>query len=197
MENVNDLLETGEFPSKPIEVKIIGGNFIVFNHTYGSLLYGFGRYFGIPVGIKKPKSHIFDKPLELTGFEALFLQKNGIVQVFNAQNEMISTEQLENQMQEIIPHFSEKNTIYDDLRNKKYIVRPGQKFGADFIVYKEGPGVGHSDFCIKVLHSNTEKLTTLDITTAGRLANSVKKKFVLANPRSSNPTYFQFKWKKL
>ena len=32
--------------------------------------------------------------------------------------------------------YIDKYTVYEDLRNKKYIVRPGLKFGTDFTIYK-------------------------------------------------------------
>ena len=70
-------------------------------------------------------------------------------------------------------------------------MRPGLKFGADFAVYKKGPGLDHSPYLIQVLpkHAN---LTAIDIVRAGRLANSVKKKFIIAN--ALNRTYYGFKW---
>lgn len=185
------LLETGEFPPNKIPAKLIGNKILVFTHVYGSLLYGYGRYFGTPVGIRKPKSHIFTRPLELSLFETVYLQKKGIVEVINAQDQMISLENLIKNASEKYPEFQEKYCVYEDLREKKYIPRPGQKFGADFIVYREGPGIDHSSFCIQVL-SRLNRISSIDVVRAGRLATSVKKRFVLANPLTK--TYFQFRW---
>ena len=58
-------------------------------------------------------------------------------------------------------------------------------------MYKKGPGLDHSPFIIQVLPKVTN-LTAIDIVRAGRLANSVKKKFIIANPLTR--TYYGFKW---
>ena len=50
--------EVEEWPPSPISVSFLDGKFIVFNHDHGSILYGSGRYFGIPVGIRKPKTQV-------------------------------------------------------------------------------------------------------------------------------------------
>lgn len=191
---VEKLLESGEFPKKPIKATLIGTKILVFNHFHASLLYGYGRYFGIPVGIRKPKSHIFTRPLELTLFEALYLLKHNKIEVIAEIDENPLSEEFFYQFAcDNYPSFSEKYNIYEDLRHKKYIPRPGQKFGADFIVYRKGPGIDHSSFCIQVL-SNRSKITSADVVRSARLATSVKKKFILANPLTKS--YFSFKWHK-
>lgn len=189
-----ELLESGDWPEIPIKVSYINERFLVFNHVHGSLLYGYGRFFGIPVGIRKPKSHVFTRPLELSLFETVYLEKLGHVFVFiSTSNEKISHDSLITIGKEIYPNFEEKFTIYEDLRDKNYIPRPGQKFGADFIVYEKGPGRDHSSFCIQVLSQFT-KISSIDVVRSARLATSVKKRFVLANPTTK--TYFSFKWHK-
>lgn len=188
------LLESGEFPKTPIPTALIGTKVIVFNQIYASILYGFGRYFGIPVGIRKPKGHIFTKPLELTLFEALYLLKKKKIEIILKQAETKLNEKEFYQFAcENYPAFDDKYRIYEDLREKKYIPRPGQKFGADFIVYRSGPGLDHSSFCIQVL-SDRSKLSSVDVVRSARLATSVKKKFLIANPLTKS--YFSFKWHK-
>ena len=183
---------TGEFPVEKIPVKIIGNKLLVFRPVFGSLLYGYGRYFGTPVGIHKPKSHIFNRPLELSLFESLYLLKHERIAIcLNNDPQVYTIENFTQFAHHKYPEFLEKYVIYEDLRDKHYIPRPGQKFGADFIVYKEGPGVDHSSFCIQVL-SRTSKISSIDVVRAGRLATSVKKRFILANPITKS--YFQFRW---
>ena len=186
------LLETGTFPPEPIAAKLIGSKVVVFRPVFGSLLYGYNRYFGSPLGIRKPKTHIFDRPLELTLFEALYLLKRKRITIISTDNPSpFSPDQFAKWADQKYPDFADKYIIYEDLREKKYIPRPGQKFGADFIVYRQGPGVDHSSFCIEVL-SRHHPISSMDVVRAGRLANSVKKRYVLANPITK--TYFQFKW---
>ncbi len=188
------LLEAGDFPSDPIPVALLGTKLVVFNNIHGSLLYGFGRYFGIPTGIRKPRNHIFERPLELTLFEGVYLLKHQIIRVVDHNTKLnLSSDELFNLADKNFPQFSDKYLIYEDLRNKNYIPRPGQKFGADFIVYRQGPGIDHASFCIQVLSKHT-KISSVDVVRSARLATSVKKRFVLANP--VNKSYFSFKWYK-
>lgn len=191
--DLEKLLETGDLPKKKIPVKLVEDKAIVFNNIHGSILYGYGRYFGNPVGIRKPKTHIFDRPLELSLFETLYLLENKVIFVYSESKEMPWTnDQLANHAEKHYPRFQMKYLVFKDLRDKKYVPRPGQKFGADFIVYKKGPGQEHSSFCIRVLSGNEAKISSLDVVTSVRLATSVKKKYILANPITKR--YFSFKW---
>ncbi len=187
----NPNLISGELPSTPIVTNLFEARVIVFNPVHGSLLYGFGRFFGSPLGMRKPKTHIFTRPLSLSLFEALYLLKHRIITIQSLDgNTWISDAFFEYACKKY-PHFEEKYPIYEDLREKKYIPRPGQKFGADFIVYKQGPGIDHSSFCIQVLSAHT-RFSSIDVMRSARLATSVKKRYILANPITKS--YFSFKW---
>ncbi|WP_457557644.1 tRNA-intron lyase [Candidatus Harpocratesius sp.] len=197
-ENIDPLVEKtlqeGQLPDEPIEAKLIGKKILIFNHIHGYLLYGFGRYFGIPVGIRKPKIEPFQRPLELSALESYYLLKKNIIIIHSFQNNTTKTwnpTEFYNFCTKNYPFFEERYLIYEDLREKKYIPRPGQKFGADFIVYRKGPGIDHSSFCIQVL-SPYAKISSIDVVRSARLATSVKKRFVLANPTTK--TYYSFKW---
>ncbi|MCF2141527.1 MAG: tRNA-intron lyase [Candidatus Lokiarchaeota archaeon] len=197
-ENIDPLVEKtlqeGQLPDEPIEAKLIGKKILIFNHIHGYLLYGFGRYFGIPVGIRKPKTEPFQRPLELSALESYYLLKKNIILIHSFQNNTIKTwnsSEFYNFCIKNYPFFEERYIIYEDLREKKYIPRPGQKFGADFIVYRKGPGIDHSSFCIQVL-SPYAKISSIDVVRSARLATSVKKRFILANPTTK--TYYSFKW---
>ncbi|MHA1744984.1 MAG: tRNA-intron lyase [Promethearchaeota archaeon] len=191
-EAIQKQLEEGKLPEDPIPATLIGIKVVVFNHIHGSLLYGHGRYFGIPTGIRKPKSHIFTRPLELSLFEAYYLlQQNAIIIKSDISDTTITQEEFFAFACKNYPRFAEKYIIYEDLRTKNYIPRPGQKFGADFIVYRRGPGIDHSSFAIQVLSTHT-KISSIDVVRSARLAGSVKKRFLLANPQTKS--YFSFKW---
>jgi tRNA-intron endonuclease len=75
------------------------------------------------------------------------------------------------------------------------IVTPGIKFGCDFAVYKHGPGVEHAPYMVSVKKTSA-KMTATDIVKAGRLATTVKKRFIIAVPDSGseNIQYLIFKW---
>ncbi|MHA1584053.1 MAG: tRNA-intron lyase [Promethearchaeota archaeon] len=190
------ILEEGKWPATSIDSVLLGEKVVVFNPIHGAILYGYGRFFGIPVGIHKPKSHISSRPLELTLFEANFLLKRHHIRVLNqdaGDGEYLTETEFYSISCKKFPRFDDKYQIYEDLREKKYIPRPGQKFGADFVVYKQGPGIDHSSFCVQVLPKQA-KISSVDVVRSARLATSVKKRFVLANP--STKYYFSFKWHK-
>ena len=86
-------------------------------------------------------------------------------------------------------------TVYENLREKGYVVTPGIKFGTDFAVYKKGPGIDHAPFIVSV-RSDKEEIGTFDVVRAGRLATTVRKQFVIATPIKKNKDvdYLSFEW---
>ncbi len=173
----------------------MSGRVVVLDPTVGSWLYGGGRFFGQPTGIHKPKSDIFTKPLELSYLEAKYLLQKGIIEVINLQKQKaLTVEELTASASHEYDDFESKYAIYEDLRDKGYIVRPGLKFGADFGVYKHGPGKDHSLFLVQVMKQNSS-ISAMQIVLAGRLATTVRKRFVIANPNAR--AYYVFQWVKL
>ncbi|MHA1471710.1 MAG: tRNA-intron lyase, partial [Promethearchaeota archaeon] len=174
-------IDEKDIPDK-IPTTYLNNRVIVFNPLFASYLYVKMKFFGSPLGISKPRLEYFSKPSELSLIEALFLLKNDKITIFDPKLDKIySQDEFYEICKEIHHKFEEKFIIYQDLRQKGYIPRPGLKFGADFVVYKKGPGLEHSPFIAHVLPHDA-KITAIDMVRAGRLATSVRKKFVIANP---------------
>jgi len=194
MNQVNDEqinLDDIEVPDK-IPTKFINSRVIVFNPLYASYLYVKKGFFGSPLGINKPRLEYFSKPSELSLIEAYYLLEKNEITIFDVKNKEFLNPQKFYEMAEKIHHkFEEKYIIYKDLREKGYIPRPGLKFGADFVTYKKGPGLEHSLFMVHVLRQDT-LISAIDMVRAGRLATSVRKKFVIANPLTCS--YYFFEW---
>jgi tRNA-intron endonuclease len=91
--------------------------------------------------------------------------------------------------------FDAKYMVFQDLRDKGYIVTPGIKFGCDFAVYEQGPGIDHAPYLVQVFRA-TEDLTATGMVLAGRLATTVKKQFILAIPKvkEDRVDYVGFDW---
>jgi len=175
-----------------IPTTYLNNRVIVFNPLFASYLYVKMKFFGSPLGISKPRLEYFSKPSELSLIEALFLLKNDKITIFDPKlDNFYSHDEFYDICKKIHHKFEEKFIIYQDLRQKGYIPRPGLKFGADFVVYKKGPGLEHSPFIAHVLPHNA-KITAIDMVRAGRLATSVRKKFVIANPLTMS--YYFFEW---
>ena len=184
-------LEDIEVPDK-IPTKFVNSRVIVFNPLYASYLYVKKGFFGSPLGIHKPRLEYFSKPSELSLIEAYYLLERDEITIFDVkENSFVEPTKFYKIAKRIHHKFEEKHIIYKDLRERGYIPRPGLKFGADFVVYKKGPGLEHSLFMVHVLPHNSE-ITAIDMVRAGRLATSVRKKFVIANPLTCS--YYFFEW---
>jgi len=186
-----DDINEGDIPEK-IPTKLINSRVIVFNPLYASYLYVKRKFFGSPLGINKPRLEYFSKPSELSLIEAYFLLNNSKITIYDEKNNKNLTLDEFYELGKKLHHkFEEKYIIYKDLRDKGYVPRPGLKFGADFVVYKKGPGLEHSPFIVHVLPHDS-KISAIDMVRAGRLATSVRKKFVIANPLTIS--YYFFEW---
>jgi len=194
MNQLNDeqvSLDKIEVPDK-IPAKFVNSRVIVFNPLYASYLYVKKGFFGSPVGINKPRLEYFAKPSELSLIEAYYLLEKDEITIFDQKgNKYLDPKGFYDVATRIHHKFEEKYIIYKDLRERGYIPRPGLKFGADFVVYKKGPGLEHSLFMVHVLPHDSE-ITAIDMVRAGRLATSVRKKFVIANPLTKS--YYFFEW---
>lgn len=184
-------LDDIEVPDK-IPTKFINSRVIVFNSLYASYLYVKKGFFGSPLGINKPRLEYFSKPSELSLIEAYYLLEKDEITIFDVREKReLDLDEFFEIAKKTHHKFEDKYIIYKDLREKKYVPRPGLKFGADFVVYRRGPGLEHSLFMVHVLPHDSE-ITAIDMVRAGRLATSVRKKFVIANPLTKS--YYFFEW---
>ncbi|MHA1994290.1 MAG: tRNA-intron lyase [Candidatus Hodarchaeales archaeon] len=176
----------------PIPAQLVDKHVIIWNHELGSKIYQLG-YFGKPVGIRKPKSPRFERPLELTLLEAAFLLENKTIRISEDDRE-VSYDQLLTICKERFAKFEDLYTVYKNLRDKRYIVRPGLKFGTDFSVYRRGPGIDHAPFLVSIFPKEST-IEPIDLVRAGRLATSVRKRYVIATVLSDQQIrYYVFQW---
>jgi len=174
--------------------RLVGDRAIVWNPEHGMPLYDKG-YFGQPVGIRKPKSSVFDKPLELSLLECAYLTKESRLQVLDSKDDhILSLEEILALGQKISDDFNDRFLVYSQLRELGYIIRPGLKFGTDFAVYEKGPGLDHAPFLVHVIPQKNG-VVPLDIVRAGRLATSVRKRFIIATVKDNGEiAHYSFAW---
>ncbi|MHA2031143.1 MAG: tRNA-intron lyase [Candidatus Hodarchaeales archaeon] len=176
----------------PTPAQLVDKHVIIWDHELGSEIYQLG-YFGKPVGIRKPKSPRFDRPLELTLLEAAFLLEKNIIKISENEKSLNSKDFLHICIQRFTK-FEDLYTVYKNLRNKRYIVRPGLKFGTDFSVYRRGPGIDHAPFLVSIFPKEST-IEPIDLVRAGRLATSVRKRYVIATVLSDQQIrYYVFQW---
>ncbi len=158
--------------------QLIENRIIIHDITESRSLFAEG-YYGKPIGISKPKNFEFDSPLVLDLIEGYYIYLNNKIDIYRSDGKPISLKEITNICKKQYTDFEVKYLVFENLRNKGYIVTPGIKFGCDFAVYVHGPGIDHAPFLVKVLKPNDE-ISGVDIVLAGRLATTVKKQFILA-----------------
>jgi tRNA-intron endonuclease len=180
---------------KKIGVELIENFLIVWNPHDGSELYRRGFY-GKPLGIAKPKIPEFNVPLILDLMEGLYLVEEDIISVYEGPKKIkVSPRKLRQMAKRLYEEFDDKYAVYRDLKENDLIVTPGIKFGCDFAVYKHGPGVEHAPYMVSVKKAKSE-MTATEIVKAGRLATTVRKRFIIAVPNTekAKARYLIFKW---
>lgn len=178
-----------------IQVELLENFLVVWNPTEGSQLYK-TAYYGKPVGIPKPKIPEFDVPLVLDLMEGLYLAETEKIDIYESTNQTrVSLKKLRVKAKQLYDEFEEKYAVYHDLRDSGLIVTPGIKFGCDFAVYKYGPGVEHAPYMVTVKKADSD-ISATEIVKNGRLATTVRKRFIIAVPdvASKKIKYLMFKW---
>lgn len=157
-------------------------------------LFGHG-YYGKPLGISKPKNSEFEVPLVLDLIEGYYLALRKKLNVIKNNNNNVTSDEILVICKKQYINFEAKFKVFENLRDKGYVVTPGIKFGCDFAVYVHGPGIDHAPYLVKVILQR-ENLTSIDMVLAGRLATTVKKQFILAvvSQTENGIKYVGFDW---
>ncbi len=172
---------------------MIGGRIYVPDHEEARRLWSLGFY-GKPLGVDKPKRPDFDAPLILDPLEALYLVEKGVLEVYDVESSHLKWDELFNRVSQTYHLIDHKYTVYKDLREAGYVVISGLKFGVDFAVYKHGPGIEHAPYLVDVVLEGS-KISGDDLVRAGRLATSVRKRFVYAVVgKKGGVRYVMFRW---
>jgi tRNA-intron endonuclease len=180
---------------KKIAVEFIENFLVVWDPSEGSELYKKGFY-GKPLGIAKPKVPEFNVPLILDLMEGLYLTEKEVISVHEgSEKRKVNLRKLRQKAKQLYEEFEEKYTVYRDLRGRGLVVTPGIKFGCDFAVYKHGPGVEHAPYMVSVKKARST-MTATEIVKTGRLATTVRKRFIIAVPdlEKEKIKYLIFKW---
>jgi tRNA-intron endonuclease len=129
--------------------------------------------------------------------EGLYLAEKNILTVREGAKKKteVSIKKLWQRARKLYEEFDLKYAVYRDLREHRLIVTPGIKFGCDFAVYKHGPGMEHAPFMVSVKKA-TDEITATEIVKVGRLATTVRKRFIVAvpDPVAKKTRYLIFKW---
>jgi tRNA-intron endonuclease len=177
-----------------IRGRLVENRIVIWDISDSRALFGSG-YYGKPLGIPKPKGTDFDAPLVLDLIEGCYLVEKRRLQLFHIDGKQVSLNEIRKICKKQYVDFDAKYLVFQNLRNKGYIVTPGIKFGCDFAVYEQGPGIDHAPYLVRVFRA-TDDLTATGMVLAGRLATTVKKQFILALPKVTERKvdYVGFDW---
>ncbi|MCW4006017.1 MAG: tRNA-intron lyase [Candidatus Bathyarchaeota archaeon] len=180
--------------SQKIPVELLENFLVVWDSTQGSQLYKNG-YYGKPIGIAKPKIPEFSVPLILDLMEGVYLTEKNLITVYEDSEKKVTLKKLKQKAKQLYDEFDQKYVVYQDLRDSGLIVTPGIKFGCDFAVYKYGPGIEHAPYMVSVKTPGSD-ISATEIVKAGRLATTVRKRFIIAVPGlgEEKVKYLIFKW---
>src|SRR3972149_1196944 len=185
----------GKMPVTKHVGELTENRIIVWNIESSQKLFKAG-YFGKPLGIPKPKNFEFEAPLILDLMEGYYLTKEKELSIFTSvDKKKVSLKEIEAICKKQYNDFEAKYLVYSDLRKKGYVVTPGIKFGCDFAVYEHGPGIDHAPYLVEVM-AKSDNITATGIVLAGRLATTVKKRFIIAitDTDSKKIKFMSFDW---
>ena len=106
-----------------MKCELVENRLIVWNISDSKKLFNNG-YFGKPIGISKPKSDEIDTPLILDLIEAYYLMLKSKIEIFENKKKITKKRMLKI-CQEQHYNFEKKFQVYNDFREKGYIVNPG------------------------------------------------------------------------
>lgn len=174
--------------------RLVENRIVIWDISDSRTLFGHG-YYGKPLGVPKPKGTDFDAPLVLDLIEGCYLIERNKMKVSKIDGKAVPLAEIKKICKKQYVNFETQYFVFLNLRDKGYIVTPGIKFGCDFAIYEQGPGIDHAPFLVQVLNL-TDSLTATGIVLAGRLATTVKKQFILAIPnlKVKKVAYVGFDW---
>ena len=141
-----------------------------------------------------PELELKDRPsyLRLELWEAFFLTYGlGCLIISNCDNdnEDMSIDDMWEKFCQVSDYFRLKYAVYHHFRSKGWVVKDGSKFGADFLLYKDGPPFYHASYSVwlrkPVKNTNTtvdKELPDLDWTSLSglnRVTESASKELLL------------------
>ena len=124
--------------------------------------------------------------------EAFYLTEKNKIQIFDHKNALIQKDTLLKKFSRLDKNFQTKYPVFNDLREKGYIVKTALKFGAEFRVYEKKSS--HSKWICYTVQENSQTKWQ-DFTAKNRVAHSTKKNLLIAIvDEETQVSYFEVKW---
>ncbi len=119
--------------------------------------------------------------------EGYYLMEKGKLEIEDKKGKKIESEELLKKSQKKIKDFYKKFLVYQDLRDRGYVIKTGFKFGFDLRVYPKGkkPGEEHTQWVIAVKGQN-DRINFIELSRKVRLSGNIKTKLMFAVVDSEN-----------
>ena len=131
-----------------------------------------------PIGtpaISKRQNKLLIGPYMINKYDLFFLYENKFI--------LIDSDKVEDEKNFLLEYEQNKNNllylVYKDLHNKGYFVLPGNKYGVDFLGYKDDPNFVHSTYLISCKKAD-ENIDVKDIINNERISVGTKKVLIYA-----------------
>lgn len=109
----------------------------------------------------------------------------------------ISEETFIKKSSKISKNFFSRYLVYENLSKKGYKIKTGFKFGADFRIYEKGKKKEKHSKWICFCVNEKEKFSWTEFSSKNRVANSTRKKLLIAMIDQENKiTYYEISWKR-
>lgn len=135
--------------------------------------------------------------IEYSWVEALFLKSKNKLEL-HFKNKPITFQKAIEIAKKHDKRIETKLSVFEDLRDKGYVVKTALKFGADFRIYKKGskPGDDHAMWLAYAVRES-EPHTWHDFAAKNRVAHSTKKKLLMCIVDDENDVlYYEISWLK-
>ncbi|MCK5854242.1 MAG: tRNA-intron lyase [Sulfurovaceae bacterium] len=134
--------------------------------------------------------------LHLSFLESAYLIEKGTLEVLDGRGKEIEFDKFVKKARKTEPNFWVRYCVFQDIRNRGYIIKTALKFGADFRVYERGvkPGEDHAKWVVYAVNEGSI-MTWYEFAAKNRVAHSTKKKLMIGIVDDERDvTYYEVKW---
>lgn len=141
-------------------------------------------------GEKLFQEEFYGKPygfgFQLSMIESLYLLNKGFLEIFDNNGKKFDYKSFKKYVKNKESDIDLRFDVYNDLKNRGFILKTGFKFGTHFRAYSKKPDLIHAEYLVHVVPKNYESIWS-DFSRAIRLAHSVNKEIIFAiHPLKNN-----------
>ena len=118
---------------------------------------------------------------ELTLEESFFLSYALGCLLVRWQDKELNLDQMFDKFYSLDDRFPVRYSVYHHFRVKGWVVRPGEQFGVDYVLYKDGPSFYHATYSVRIIADNFPNLDFTALSGLNRVTESAAKELVLAH----------------